>query len=496
MSVSTPRTTAAPLSARRSNRRSIGGMSCLPIGHASAILSGVSRRLLPALLAAASLPACQPEADRRGATVLFASGADLQSINPLLTQHPLARQVQRYVLLTTLARYDSALVPGRTSPANGAGARIAAPSPSCSTPASAGTTARRPRRATWPGRSTPRAIRRPAIPRLTDLESVAAVVAPTTRPWCSRFASPQTPLPRRAHRPRDPAGAPARHRAAGPAAAGGVEHAAGRQRPLPVRGARAEPPLGLRRRLATFRPRSAGRRALERLIIVVVDEPTTKLAALTSGELDFAGIQPAHADFVRRDPGARGAHLSTASHLWHRASTPGGRRSTELDVRRAVSGGDRPPGDRRRLPLRVRHAGERPGAARVPGYLPVASSTPPASTSPAVGGQAIAVRAAHRRQRRGAAGADGPGAARRRRIRRGDPAAGAVRVPGPGARPRSATSTPPCSASRATSASATFVRSPRPRPARRRRTIPRRRSACSPTRCRSPSSITRAVFKA
>jgi peptide/nickel transport system substrate-binding protein len=41
---------------------------------------------------------------------------------------------------------------------------------------------------------------------------------------------------------------------------------------------------------------------LERLIVVVVDEPTTKLAALTSGELDFAGIQPAHASFVRRDP--------------------------------------------------------------------------------------------------------------------------------------------------------------------------------------------------
>ncbi len=57
------------------------------------------------------LTACQPTAARRGATVLFASGADLQSINPLLTIHPLARQVQRYVLLTTLARYDSALVP-------------------------------------------------------------------------------------------------------------------------------------------------------------------------------------------------------------------------------------------------------------------------------------------------------------------------------------------------------------------------------------------------
>src|SRR5687767_15479647 len=57
------------------------------------------------------LAACGSTAERRGATVLFASGADLQSINPLLTTHPLARQVQRYVLLTTLARYDSALAP-------------------------------------------------------------------------------------------------------------------------------------------------------------------------------------------------------------------------------------------------------------------------------------------------------------------------------------------------------------------------------------------------
>src|SRR5918998_1751780 len=64
---------------------------------------------VPLLLALAA--ACGSDASRRGNTVLFASGADLQSINPLLTGHPLARQVQRYVLLTTLARYDSALTP-------------------------------------------------------------------------------------------------------------------------------------------------------------------------------------------------------------------------------------------------------------------------------------------------------------------------------------------------------------------------------------------------
>ncbi len=55
--------------------------------------------------------ACGGGGARRGRTVVFASGADLQSVNPLLTVHPLAKQVERYVLLTTLVRYDSALVP-------------------------------------------------------------------------------------------------------------------------------------------------------------------------------------------------------------------------------------------------------------------------------------------------------------------------------------------------------------------------------------------------
>src|SRR5262249_1219757 len=69
---------------------------------------GVSPRscLIAGLMAIAG---CRAAATSRGSTVVFASGADLQCINPLLTVHPLARQVQRYVLLTTLVRYDSAL---------------------------------------------------------------------------------------------------------------------------------------------------------------------------------------------------------------------------------------------------------------------------------------------------------------------------------------------------------------------------------------------------
>jgi peptide/nickel transport system substrate-binding protein len=53
---------------------------------------------------------------------------------------------------------------------------------------------------------------------------------------------------------------------------------------------------------SSFPQALGGPAKLRRFIVVVVDEPTTKLAALVSGELDFAGIQPAHAEFVRRDP--------------------------------------------------------------------------------------------------------------------------------------------------------------------------------------------------
>jgi peptide/nickel transport system substrate-binding protein len=41
--------------------------------------------------------------------IVFASGADLESANPLVTIHPLSRQVQRHVLFVTLTRLDSAL---------------------------------------------------------------------------------------------------------------------------------------------------------------------------------------------------------------------------------------------------------------------------------------------------------------------------------------------------------------------------------------------------
>ena len=42
-----------------------------------------------------------------------------------------------------------------------------------------------------------------------------------------------------------------------------------------------------------------------RLVVVVVDEPTTKFAGLVSGELAVAGIAPTMASLVSRDPSLR-----------------------------------------------------------------------------------------------------------------------------------------------------------------------------------------------
>jgi len=56
-----------------------------------------------------ALAGCAPASPP--SSVFFASGADLQSINPLATTHPLAKQVERFALFVPLARYDSALQP-------------------------------------------------------------------------------------------------------------------------------------------------------------------------------------------------------------------------------------------------------------------------------------------------------------------------------------------------------------------------------------------------
>jgi peptide/nickel transport system substrate-binding protein len=236
---------------------------------------------------------------QRAETVVYASGADLQSINPLFTVHPLAKAVQKHVLFMTLASYDRALRPV-------------------------------PRLATWEWHDGRRALglslrgdvvwhdgvpttaadvrwtlemaRHPrvAYPRAADLEQVEDVVVHDSLTLTIRFDRPQPQFPDVLT---DLAILP-RHQLAD------VEPGALRTAPFNAA------PIGngpftfvdyrpnqrwVFERQAGF-PQALGAPAIARFVIAVVDEPATKLAALTSGELDFAGIAPAHAAFVDDDP--------------------------------------------------------------------------------------------------------------------------------------------------------------------------------------------------
>jgi peptide/nickel transport system substrate-binding protein len=239
-----------------------------------------------------------------GRTVLFASGADLQSINPLLTVHPLARQVQRYVLLTTLVRYDSTLAPqpylARGWRWSDGGRRL--------------TLALR-RDVRWhDGRPTTArdvawtldAARDPATgyPRRGDLGDLVAVRAVDDSTVVLQFTRPPSTgvLPDVLT---DLAILPAHLLDTVPHAR--LREAEWNRRPVgngPFRFVAHEPN---RRWVFAANPdfpaALGGPPALDRLIVVIVDEPTTKLAALVAGELDFAGINPAHASFVRRHAG-------------------------------------------------------------------------------------------------------------------------------------------------------------------------------------------------
>ena len=275
------------------------------MGPPRAASTTVRRRVSTSLLAivCASVAGCTvPE--RPTDTVVFASGADLESGNPLVTTHPLARQVQRYALFVTLVRFDSALAPepylARRWHWDEDRRRV---------------TLTLLRGLRWhDGTSTTArdavftldAARDPAtgFPRAAALASLVSAEAPDDTTLLLSFSSAQAELPGfLAELPLAPA-----HLLANVPRGELRRHEFGRA-PLgngPFRYAGRTP--GQRwvfERNDDFPAELGGPPALRRVVIAVVDEATIKFAGLVSGELDVAGIAPSMADLVARDASLR-----------------------------------------------------------------------------------------------------------------------------------------------------------------------------------------------
>jgi peptide/nickel transport system substrate-binding protein len=260
----------------------------------------ILQRRHAASIALALLAACAPE--RQGnQTVVYASGADLESANPLVTVHPLARQIQRYALFVTLAQYDSRL---RAQPYFARAWEWSADRRAL--------TFFLHRDVRWhDGRATSardvvftlNAARDAATGyyRVADLAGLVSVEAPNDSTVLLRFASPQPELPAVfCELPVAPA-----HILGGVPLAGLKAHGFATA-PIgngPFRFVRRD--AGERwifERNADFPASLGGPPALSRVVVAVVDEPTTKFAGLVSGDLHVAGIAPSMAALTAEDP--------------------------------------------------------------------------------------------------------------------------------------------------------------------------------------------------
>jgi peptide/nickel transport system substrate-binding protein len=237
-------------------------------------------------------------------TVVYASGADLESANPLVTVHPLSRQIQRFALLVTLARYDSALVPQP----------YLASRWDWNERRDELTLHLHPNLLWHDGRPTTAhdvvftieaaRDRATGYPRYGDLANVTGSRAIDDSTVLVRFSAPPPGFPPvLAELPILPS-----HLLAS------VPRASMRRAPYNTN------PVG--NGPFRFQTREAGRRwvferspdfpvelggaaKVARLVVAVVDEPTTKFAGLVSGELAVAGIAPTMASLASKDPSLR-----------------------------------------------------------------------------------------------------------------------------------------------------------------------------------------------
>ena len=273
---------------------------------------------------ALSFSACRPAPPAD--TVFYASGADLQSINPLVTTHPLAKQVQKYVLFTTLVRLDStyAVQPYLAESWTWSSDRrtltfmlrtdLAWHDGSPTTAADVRFTLER---AKDPATAYPRAAELECLDAhdAQDAQDARVIVRfCEAQPGIPDVLSDLAILPE--HLLRDVAPDQLRTTSFNEHPTGNgpfrfVEH-------LPNR-------RWVFERNPSFPSTLGGPPALARFALVVVDEATTKLAGIVDGELDFAGINPMHASIVRR-VGGRGVMdyplLFTYGLIWNTGRAP------------------------------------------------------------------------------------------------------------------------------------------------------------------------------
>jgi peptide/nickel transport system substrate-binding protein len=257
-------------------------------------------RSTASIVALALATACVA-ASRPADVIVFASGTDLESANPLVTIHPLSRQVQRNVLFVTLTRFDSTLVAqpyfARKWSWNGDRTALTMQlEPTLRWDDGAPTTARDVRFTFRRARD-----RRTGYPRAGDLAVIDTVVAVSDTTVLFRFSQKQREVPAVfAELPIVP------------------EHALDSVAPPDMRRTPfstapvGNGPFRFVKRVAgqrweftrndAFPTAMGGPPKIRGLIVAVVDEPTTKFAGLAAGELDFAGISAGMADLARRDP--------------------------------------------------------------------------------------------------------------------------------------------------------------------------------------------------
>ena len=256
--------------------------------------------LLVALFAVVA--SCEPR--RPADVVVYASGTDLESGNPLVTIHSLSRQIQRYALFVTLAKYDTALAPtpyaARSWEFSPDRTRLSFHlAPGIRWHDGKPTTAR-------DVAFTLDAARDPATGywRAADLAMIDSVRATNDSTAEVFFRAPQASFPLvLCELPILP-----EH------LLGSVAHADMKRAPFNMNPVGNGPFKFVERRAGerwAFRrnddfPASlGGPPKLESVVVSVVDEPTTKFAGLASGDLDIAGISPATAPLAARDPSLR-----------------------------------------------------------------------------------------------------------------------------------------------------------------------------------------------